>query len=105
MRCNHLWLQWEVVNHACMACPTGKTSIGNHDASGDGTTCEATTCGTNEKVVNYEYVACPSGKTSTGKHNASGTAFPIGKTSSGQHDASGGNALCEAITVVPMRRW
>jgi len=33
----------------------GKTSIGNHDASGDGATSEATTWGSNEKVANHEF--------------------------------------------------
>ena len=32
----------KVVNHVCTACPSGKTSTGNHDASGSDTTCEAT---------------------------------------------------------------
>jgi hypothetical protein len=33
----------KVVGNACVECPVGKTSPGNHDASGGDTTCEATT--------------------------------------------------------------
>ena len=40
----------KVSSHACVACPSGKTSIGNHDASAGDTTCDATACGVNEKV-------------------------------------------------------
>ena len=39
----------------------GKTSIGNHDASGDGATSEATTWGSNEKVANHEFGLMPTG--------------------------------------------
>ncbi len=42
------------------------------DASGVDTTCDAMSCGDNEKVVNHECTMCPAGKTSTGSHDASG---------------------------------
>ncbi len=61
----------KVSSHACVACPSGKTSTGNHDASGGDTTCDATTCGVNEKVSGHTCEACPSGRTSTGNHDAS----------------------------------
>jgi len=56
----------------CVTCPEGTTSTGEHDASGADTTCDATSCGENEKVENHVCVACPAGKTSTGSHDASG---------------------------------
>ena len=68
--------------------PDGHTGTSNHDASGDDTTCEATICGSNEKVVNHACVACPTGKISTGNH-----------------DASGGDAKYMPPVVAPMRRW
>jgi len=54
----------KVVNHMCVACPTVKTSTGNHEASADSVTCEATACGTNVKGGESRV------KTSTGKHKA-----------------------------------
>ena len=56
----------------CTACPAGMTSSGKHDASGDDTTCDATSCDINEKVSSHMCAACPSGKTSNGDHDASG---------------------------------
>jgi len=56
----------------CSACPNGKTSTGQHDASGGNIVCQATTCGPNEKVVNHVCTARPNGKTNTGQYDASG---------------------------------
>jgi len=110
-------LNEKVLNHVCTECPSGKTSTGNHDASGSNTTCDATMCGPNEKVVNHACMACPAGKTSTGDHDASGpnttcdatmcgpnekvvnhvcTECPSGRTSTGSHDASGLDTSCVA---------
>ena len=62
----------KVVSNACVTCPAGKTSTGSHDASGEGTKCDATRCGPKEKVVSNVCTACPTGKISTGSHDASG---------------------------------
>ena len=63
----------KVVDYACEACPAGKTSSGNHSASGGDTACDATSCGPDENVVDHHCKACPAGKTSSGSHDASGS--------------------------------
>jgi len=125
----------KVVDHACVACPAGKTSTGSHDSSGPDTTCQATLCGVHEKVSGHECVACPAGKTnSPGGDDASGSdttcqatlcgvhekvsghecvACPAGKANSpGGDDASGSDTTCQAafltgdrVQLIPGSRY
>ena len=64
-------------------CPSGKTSTGNPDASGDDATCDATICGTNEGLSSYACKECPCRKTSTGNYDASGGDTTCNATSCG----------------------
>ena len=70
------------MNHVCAICPPGKTSTGNHDASGADTACDATACAPG---ADTQCDATPCGE----------TARPAGTTSTGSHDASGpGGVMC-----------
>ena len=55
-----------------MACPAGKSNAAGDDASGQNTACDATLCGTNQKVVNHTCVPCPAGKTNAAGDDAAG---------------------------------
>ena len=48
--------------HMRDVCPAGKTSSGDHDASGIGAVCDATPCEANEKGVSHASAACPADK-------------------------------------------
>jgi hypothetical protein len=68
-----------VLSNACVSCPAGTTNAAGDDASGADTTCDATLCGTDERVSSNACVPCPAGTT-----NAAGD------------DASGSNTTCDA---------
>jgi hypothetical protein len=81
----------KVVGNACVACPAGKTSPGNHDASGADTTCEAVTgmCVGNANTA--EDVDCSGGDGTNEKNRQNKGSWATGTTTAD---------CCEATTHI-----
>ncbi len=102
----------------CVACPAGTTNAAGDDASGGNTTCDATLCGSNQRVQNNLCVPCPAGTRNAADDDASGpdttcdpvlcgadervvlntcVACPPGTENDADDDASGADTMCDPI--------